>query len=181
VSRRSSAAALYFAGPLEANVVIEDGFYDIGPQRETEGFPYLKDVMKRPLELGSREVVLINADEDPRLTRLNALAQDLVGSIEKLPEKLRVLALFVSNVMGGTDISAGLCSLEEEQEEQTSVEFLSNRSITYLRMKFNSNIVKLGQISHGTSRHRALLFKYICDRLKPRVPVALLRSDSTVR
>jgi hypothetical protein len=34
-----------------------------------------------------------------------------------------------------------------------------------LRKKDNTNVVYLGDVSHGTSRHRSLLFKFLADHL----------------
>jgi len=177
-----SAAQRYFMGPLPPNVTIEDGFYDVGPQRELgEMLPSLDELKSKPVDLGAREVILVDAVEDARLARLIEVAQDLVKYSTSLQERVKTVAMFVANVMGGTDISAGFCALENEQEHETTLELLSNKCIDNLRKKNNSNVVKLGSITHGVSRHRALLFKVICDRLNPPIATALLRSDSNVR
>jgi len=161
-------------------VTIEDGFYDVGPRKEGEQYLSLEALQKKPVDLGAREVVVVNVAEDARLARLIEIAQDLIKTSPTLFEQVKTLAMFVANVMGGTDISAGFCALESEQEHDTTLELLSNRCIDNLRKRNNSNVIKLGSITHGVSRHRAVLFKVLCDRVEPSIPVALLRSDSNV-
>ncbi|XP_071685901.1 uncharacterized protein [Rutidosis leptorrhynchoides] len=52
---------------------------------------------------------------------------------------------------------------------------LCEKSLQLLKARRNSNIVPIGSLQFGVCRHRALLMKYLCDRVKPRVPCELVR------
>lgn len=43
-----------------------------------------------------------------------------------------------------------------------------------LKLRCNSNVVPLGAVTHGVCRHRAILFKYLCDNLVPVLPCSLV-------
>jgi hypothetical protein len=174
----TAAGAAYWTGPVDFTIPIEDGFYDCGMQLAGEVQPSFEELLKQPANLNTREVILVNAQCDPRLARLTQVGLDLVRGVNDLSSKMRILALYVSNVMGGTDIASGLCALEEQQDARTTLAYLSATSLAHLRKRSNTNVVKLGHVTHGVARHRALLFKYLCDRLQPAVPVSLLRSDA---
>lgn len=174
----TAAGTAYWTGPIDFAVPIGDGFFDCGMQRGTEAQPNFDDLLKYPADINTREIILVNAACDARLARISQIGLDLAKGGSDLTSKLRILALFVSNIMGGTDIASGLSALEEQQDAKTSLAYLSATSIATLRKRSNSNVVKLGQITHGVARHRALLFKYLCDRLQPPVPVSVLRSDA---
>nr|GFB33977.1 leucine-rich repeat protein kinase family protein [Tanacetum cinerariifolium] len=44
-----------------------------------------------------------------------------------------------------------------------------------IKARINSVVVPVGSLQYGVCRHRALLKKYLCDRVKPRVPCELVR------
>ncbi|CAN8306299.1 unnamed protein product [Cochlearia groenlandica] len=49
------------------------------------------------------------------------------------------------------------------------------KSLRSIKSKQNSIVVPLGKLQFGICRHRALLMKYLCDRMKPPVPCELVR------
>lgn len=76
----------------------------------------------------------------------------------------------------------GVSGLYGSALPELSLETLSKNCIAGLKKAHNSNVVMLGQITHGLLRHRALLFKYLADRQEPVIPATLARSNSvTVR
>ncbi|XP_071714915.1 uncharacterized protein [Rutidosis leptorrhynchoides] len=52
---------------------------------------------------------------------------------------------------------------------------LCEKSLQLVKTRTNSVIVPIGSLQFGVCRHRALLMKYLCDRVKPRVPCELVR------
>lgn len=52
---------------------------------------------------------------------------------------------------------------------------LSERSLHSIKARRNSIVVPIGTLQFGVCRHRALLFKYLCDRMEPPVPCELVR------
>ncbi|KAI3774434.1 hypothetical protein L1987_48989 [Smallanthus sonchifolius] len=52
---------------------------------------------------------------------------------------------------------------------------LCEKSIQSVKSRRNSNVVPIGTLQFGVCRHRALLMKYLCDRVGPRVPCELVR------
>ncbi|XP_019094836.1 PREDICTED: uncharacterized protein LOC109124472 isoform X2 [Camelina sativa] len=49
------------------------------------------------------------------------------------------------------------------------------KSLRSIKSKRNSIVVPLGKLQFGICRHRALLMKYLCDRMEPPVPCELVR------
>ncbi|KAL8188832.1 hypothetical protein R6Q57_029587 [Mikania cordata] len=52
---------------------------------------------------------------------------------------------------------------------------LCEKSIQLVKASRNSIVVPIGTLQFGVCRHRALLMKYLCDRVNPRVPCELVR------
>ncbi|GLT61542.1 hypothetical protein SLA2020_342410 [Shorea laevis] len=52
---------------------------------------------------------------------------------------------------------------------------LCGSSLRSVKTKRNNIVVPIGALKHGVCRHRALLFKYLCDRMKPPIPCELVR------
>ncbi|XP_050215430.1 uncharacterized protein LOC126666642 [Mercurialis annua] len=52
---------------------------------------------------------------------------------------------------------------------------LCEKSLRSVKARRNSIVVPLGNLQFGVCRHRALLFKYLCDRMDPRIPCELVR------
>ncbi|KAM3754955.1 hypothetical protein ACB098_02G002000 [Castanea mollissima] len=52
---------------------------------------------------------------------------------------------------------------------------LCEKSISSIKVRRNSVIVPIGALQFGVCRHRALLMKYLCDRMEPPVPCELVR------
>ncbi|PSS33833.1 Mitogen-activated protein kinase kinase kinase [Actinidia chinensis var. chinensis] len=52
---------------------------------------------------------------------------------------------------------------------------LCEKSLQSVKARQNSIVVPIGMLQFGVCRHRALLMKYLCDRMEPRVPCELVR------
>lgn len=63
--------------------------------------------------------------------------------------------MFVSNLMGGTQI--------DEIAAPNEIVKLTDQVISYVKEVLQSNVVPLGCITHGVCRHRAIMYKYLCD------------------
>uniref|UniRef100_A0A7N0TF83 Protein kinase domain-containing protein n=1 Tax=Kalanchoe fedtschenkoi TaxID=63787 RepID=A0A7N0TF83_KALFE len=116
-----------------------------------------------------------------------------------------LLALFVSDHFGGTDRNTVLertqrnvfssdyqkpfvctcgtgntvCSRSNKRASSTveDVDFndLCEKSLRSIKRRRNSIVIPLGTLRFGVCRHRALLMKYLCDRMDPPVPCELVR------
>lgn len=174
-----TSVAHFATGPIGFHQRLEDGFYDTGNlpcAGSTPLVPSLRDLATATLDLKLPEVILVNKEQDVRLERFTTAAAKLVPPHATIEERAKVLALFVSNVFGGTDISDGVGSLDDHDSPYASLEGISRDSINSLRVRTKSNVVKLGNVTHGVRRHRAILFKYIADRLEPILPSSLART-----
>lgn len=52
---------------------------------------------------------------------------------------------------------------------------LCEKSLRLVKARRNSIVVPIGTLQFGVCRHRALLMKYLCDRMEPQVPCELVR------
>ncbi|KAI3469629.1 hypothetical protein Pfo_026292 [Paulownia fortunei] len=52
---------------------------------------------------------------------------------------------------------------------------ICEKSLLSIKERRNSIIVPIGGLQFGVCRHRALLMKYLCDRMEPRIPCELVR------
>ncbi|KAK9664308.1 hypothetical protein RND81_14G032500 [Saponaria officinalis] len=115
------------------------------------------------------------------------------------------LALFVSDRFGGSDRSLFLekvrkdvsgsnyhkpfvctCAAGNSQDkieanesvqtmEDTDMRYLCETSLQTIKARQNSVVVPIGTLQLGVCRHRAVLMKYLCDRMEPPVPCELVR------
>ncbi len=87
----------YFVGPLNFSDRIENGFYDPGHQIANEPLTSLESYQTQAVDLGMREVILIDEDKDERLIKYLGLSRTLVRQASSFEAKLSTLALFVSH------------------------------------------------------------------------------------
>lgn len=106
-------------------------------------------------------VIYANKNEDGALKAILEHAEDLMGRFPTLDNKARMLALHVANVMGGFGFSP------EELEAR------KRKCIRDLQEEEQSCIIKLGEIRYGGKMHRAILFKYLADNIRPAMPCRL--------
>ncbi|KAH9624110.1 hypothetical protein KSS87_020575 [Heliosperma pusillum] len=115
------------------------------------------------------------------------------------------LALFVSDRFGGSDKSLFLESVRKDVSgsnyrkpfvctcatgnslhkmeayrsvqtmDDTDMRNLCETSLQTIKARQNSVVVPIGTLQLGVCRHRAVLMKYLCDRMEPPVPCELIR------
>eukprot|EP00256_Glycine_max_P028726 XP_003555353.1 ras guanine nucleotide exchange factor L isoform X2 [Glycine max] len=59
--------------------------------------------------------------------------------------------------------------------EDITLSKMSEKSLDSMKKRQNSIIIPIGSVQYGVCRHRALLFKYLCDHMEPPVPCELVR------
>ncbi|KAK7357416.1 hypothetical protein VNO80_16701 [Phaseolus coccineus] len=59
--------------------------------------------------------------------------------------------------------------------EDITLSKISEKYLDSIKKMQNSIIVPIGSVQYGVCRHRALLFKYLCDHMDPSVPCELVR------
>ncbi|KAE8658067.1 Serine/threonine-protein kinase CTR1 [Hibiscus syriacus] len=156
------------------NEKIVDGFYDLYVVASTLGLegkmPSLVDLEAVSVsEKVDYEVILVNRLLDPELQALekrvyNIYVQSLaIGHGLVLSDWIQKIAEIVVNRMGGPVADA---------EEMLRTWTLRSYE---LRNSLNSIILPLGRIDVGLSRHRAILFKVLADRIN--LPCMLVKGS----
>ncbi|KAL6079576.1 copper transport protein ctr1, variant 2 [Balamuthia mandrillaris] len=161
----------YDSGMLDFTDRIEDGFYDAGREVEFAPFDQLlekldKQMMEQP-DVPLREIILVDSTRDLRLKETKIQAEFLLSQFPHLETKIRMLAMFVSNLMGGIQI--------DEIAKANEISLLNKHVLDHVRHELRSNVVPLGCITHGVCRHRSILYKYLCDYLN--IPCRLVRGS----
>jgi len=100
-------------------------------------------------------VIIVDYSLDPNLSKIKKTAMSLCTPIPSPEIRARVLATLVCNFMGGSQLVPSYCRKKD--------------------LNFTNEIV-LGKITHGGSRERALLYKFLSDILK--LPCQLFRKIS---
>ncbi|KAK8661435.1 hypothetical protein V6N13_091039 [Hibiscus sabdariffa] len=139
------------------------------------------------------------------LKHLNGLSKDKERVTVDNFQIVSLLALFVSDHFGGSDRSGIVertrkavsgsnykkpfvctCSTGNGDSSSASNKTLDTledivfselceRSLHSIKSRQNSIVVPIGTLQFGVCRHRALLMKYLCDRMEPPVPCELIR------
>ncbi|XP_078176854.1 protein kinase superfamily protein [Carex rostrata] len=147
-----------------------DGFYDLYnyPTPETIVHGQLPSLFElKTLQISQStdvEVVLVDRLIDPTLQKLEKEAQDIFSRC-KLDCTMLVqgIAKLVADAMGGTVQNA------EEMQQRW------DQKRCELCVCLKNVVIPLGSISIGLSRHRALLFKVLADRIN--LPCKLVRGS----
>ncbi|KAF8111343.1 hypothetical protein N665_0076s0318 [Sinapis alba] len=141
---------------------ILDGFYDLYGvlnASSAEKIPPLLDLQGTPVSDGvTWEALLVNRSGDYNLLRLEQLALDIAAKTESVSsssfvnsELVRKLAALVGDYMGGPVVDPDSM-------------LRAWRSLSYsLKATLGSMVLPLGSLTIGLARHRALLFKVLCD------------------
>ncbi|XP_021290154.1 LOW QUALITY PROTEIN: uncharacterized protein LOC110421035 [Herrania umbratica] len=139
------------------------------------------------------------------LKHMNGLAKDRERVPVDNLQIASLLALFVSDHFGGSDRSGivertrkavsgsnykkpFICTCSTGNGDSVSASNktldtvedivfseLCERSLRSIKSRRNSIVVPIGTLQFGVCRHRALLMKYLCDRMEPPVPCELVR------
>ncbi|XWS21305.1 hypothetical protein CRYUN_Cryun30bG0044300 [Craigia yunnanensis] len=76
---------------------------------------------------------------------------------------------------GNDDCVNGSTKSNFDTVQDISIADLCDKSLCSTKSRRNSVIVPIGTVQFGVCRHRALLMKYLCDRMEPPVPCELVR------
>ena len=145
----SRAAIDYFLKHhVDFGVRVADGFYDPGRLLDEPCLPSAAELGQRPSSKGAREVLLADAQSDEPLRSRIERAREQVRMITDPLDRIKVLAGFASDELGGAS---------------RSIRKDTDTHIAELMKEARSPIVPLGALEYGVCRHRALLFKVLCD------------------
>ncbi|KAJ1691154.1 hypothetical protein LUZ63_015309 [Rhynchospora breviuscula] len=147
-----------------------DGFYDLCNYSAQDTIvhgqmPSLLKLQTLPISQSMDvEVVLVDRSLDPTLQKLEKKAQDVFSQCKlDCIVLIQGIARLVVDAMGGT----------VENAEEIQRRWDQKRS--ELHSSLQSVVIPLGAISAGLSRHRALLFKVLADRIS--LPCKLVRGS----
>ncbi|XP_054821483.1 uncharacterized protein LOC129320211 isoform X1 [Prosopis cineraria] len=73
-----------------------------------------------------------------------------------------------------SDVSAS-SKLVVNSAEDITLTNICEKSLESIKRRRSSIIVPIGSVQFGVCRHRALLLKYLCDRMEPPIPCELVR------
>ncbi|KFK42763.1 hypothetical protein AALP_AA1G036600 [Arabis alpina] len=76
---------------------------------------------------------------------------------------------------GNQDDLAALNQQVSTTAQDVILSDVCEKSLRSIKSRRNSVVVPLGKLQFGVCRHRALLMKYLCDRMEPPVPCELVR------
>ncbi|KAK6911446.1 hypothetical protein RJ641_023539, partial [Dillenia turbinata] len=153
---------------LDYEEKVVDGFYDVyglPTDPATQGkMPSLADIESNPG--GSNfEVVIVNRTIDPALEELDQIAQCI--ALDCPPAEVGCLVLRIAELvtghMGGPVRDANVI-LAQWMEKKTE-----------LKRSLHTNVLPIGSLNVGLSRHRALLFKVLADNVG--IPCRLVKGS----
>ncbi|XP_010259069.1 PREDICTED: serine/threonine-protein kinase EDR1 isoform X2 [Nelumbo nucifera] len=153
---------------LDYEEKVVDGFYDVyglSTEPASQGkIPSLTD-LQRNIGDPSFEVVIVNRAIDPALEELEQVVQCIASDYSPSEVGLLVqkLADLVTDHMGGPVRDANIM-LARWMERNTE-----------LRASLHTNVLPIGSLNIGLSRHRALLFKVLADNVG--IPCRLVKGS----
>lgn len=153
---------------LDYEEKVVDGFYDVfGLYNDSamQGkMPSIADLEANPGS-SSFEVVIVNPTIDPALEELMQIAHCIALDcpVTEIGILVQRLAELVTNHMGGPVKDANIILA---RWTETSTE---------LRTSLHTSVLPLGSLNIGLSRHRALLFKVLADKIK--MPCRLVKGS----
>lgn len=150
-------------GYLDFDDIMPDGFYDGGRKMAFA----VNDAGSFHPETSSlnREIIMVNSKLDSGLQRKLEIVQHMLEDVTDMKSRVLMLAQFVSNVLGGIQVYRGGAGEERACKEE----------IDAWKEKHGDTLI-LGSLNHGVCRHRAILFKYLADRVGIRS--RLVRGDA---
>ena len=138
-------------GVIGFQTKIPDGFYDGGG---CSSFEYNAKGILVPKS--TREILVIDAKRDNALKLLIEDAHRLTEGVTDMKVKIQLIALLASNTLGGRQIWG---------QGHKDIVNLCEADIKKLKEKNGRSILFIGELEHGVCRHRALLFKRLCDEV----------------
>ena len=119
--------------------------------------------MSKEAETNDREVLIIDSRFPIGLEKHLACAKEAIRDCADLKDRIQGVAKYVCAAMGGTNV-------DEAEAEQHIRELRKSK-------KFETDVgeVLLGTIELGLCRHRAILFKWLCDHKELNIQTCLVR------
>ncbi|PRQ40614.1 putative dual-specificity kinase TKL-Pl-2 family [Rosa chinensis] len=164
--------------PLDSREVI---FLDSGKDDELDGiFQSARDVVRRLNELND------NRTDERQIAMFLALfvsdhfgGSDSVAGVERRRKggpdaNVRKPFVCTCSTRNGEPINLSTKPYLQTVEVNAFVD-ISEKSLRSIKARHKSILVPIGTVQYGVCRHRALLLKYLCDRMEPRVPCELVR------
>lgn len=127
-----------------------EGFYDIGRLQDT---PSNFISLNEPTKVVS-DILLVDSTCDLKLLSMRDQAKEICAGLLDTQLQVKLLSLLVSNLMGGP---------QRNFVDSLSITEISNQEMK--EMQKSSKIIKLGNVSFGLTRHRAILFKHLANNL----------------
>ncbi|GAB2294674.1 hypothetical protein Dimus_028870 [Dionaea muscipula] len=143
-------------------------------------------VYKWKLLIGSRQGIDDVADDNLRIASLLALfVSDRFGGSDKssLIQRIRkdvsgsnYLKPFVCTCStGNSQVIREYATQNIETIGDAAFHDICEKSFRNIKAACNSVVIPIGTLQFGLCRHRAILMKYLCDRMEPPVPCELVR------
>jgi len=164
-------------GTLGSDDQLCGGFYDVNGEfpelGPAEVFPDYEFLSRFEPEISDpREVVVVNPEQDPGLSRIEQQATE--AFFATCPRGMLAGAAAIARVVA--DVMGGPADDEFLHPAWASASMQLKWELNEGRPAGGALLVPLGSICPGLSRHRALLFKYLADLLC--IPCRLLRQRS---
>ena len=139
-------------GYLGYDDYMADGFFDGG---KSSKFCIDNDIHFKKC---TREIILYNANIDKKLAEQLEFAEKLVNPIDDIRTKIKLLAVYVVQTMGGR-------ASKYDSPRIFVAQF--NKDIKKISSpnKYGLPVIRIGRLEHGLCCHRAGKFKYFADRL----------------
>jgi len=164
--KMSQSAKMWLRGDLDYTDTTNDGWYDMGPGKKYESIQFLQS---RKVDKGM-EVLFADPRQDKNLRQMVESAKKKAAEMGLVPEMsdqkdelsietkrkvVKMMSEMVSGAMGGS------CSFEDYNDWAYAAE------ITRCKELRRSNVLWIGDMRRGVCRHRAFLFKFLCDQVMP--------------
>jgi len=142
-------AKVWLRGVLDAGDRVECGFYDVGKYDKWLPLQDLRASKPNPFR---PEILLWDPENDPVAKRwIDEATEGVAQCTSEILEQVSWLAKYVARQMGG----------EMSPEDYFSFDFAME--VRKAKRQAGSNVLPLGDMKLGGTRHRALLLKILCD------------------
>ncbi|KEG09764.1 putative Protein kinase domain [Trypanosoma grayi] len=145
---------------------IVGGFTDPGRSNQL-----LAEDCYEEMPMAEREIIVVDP-EDTRLQAIAAAARRAVLGIIDTVVRVQALMWLVVSAYGGENLGE---SAEDYIASLRRQRGTKKRQRGGAQSNNGANVVRLGEVRRGVCRHRALLFKYLCDAVQ--LPCYLLRGE----
>jgi len=137
---------------LDFDDVMPDGFYDAGHGAHFKTEHTGGELSVVPDGSG-REIMMVDAGTDIGLIEKLRRAERILEGVSDEVSRVKLLAMFVAGAYGGVQLSRGGDRILGLCERDMGLR------------KNDEGKLKVGQLNFGACRHRAIVFKYLADRL----------------